>query len=102
MGAAVPPGVAHAICVSLPTWKDNVGYMEGEERVLDAIASGYPRFTIHFSVKKVRSGSSPELRTQFLTIPSSRGYVNKSLVQATNGAFCILRNELQTTAALFS
>jgi len=64
MGAAVPPGVAHAISVSLPTWKDNVGCMEGEQRVLDAIVSGYPRFTIHFSVKKVPSRSSPELRTR--------------------------------------
>jgi hypothetical protein len=29
--------------------------MEGEKRVVDAMVSGYPRFVIHFSVKKVRN-----------------------------------------------
>ena len=35
MGQSVPPYTAHAISVSLPTWKDNVGYEEGEKRVVD-------------------------------------------------------------------
>ena len=55
LGLAVPPFTAHAISVSLPTWRDNVGYEEGEKRVADAMVSGYPRFFIHLSIEKVRS-----------------------------------------------
>lgn len=53
MGLAVPPFTAHAISVSLPTWKDNVGYEVGEKRVVDVMVSGYPRFFIHLSIGKV-------------------------------------------------
>ena len=53
LGAAVPPFTPHAISVSLPTWKDNVGYEEGEKRVVDAMVSGYPRFFIHLAIQKV-------------------------------------------------
>ena len=53
LGSAVPPFTAHAISVSLPTWRDNVGYEEGEKRVVDAMVSGYPRFFIHLSIQKV-------------------------------------------------
>ena len=58
LGVPVPRFVAHAISVSLPTWRDNVGYMEGEERVVNAMPSGYPRFVIHFNIRKVRSYSN--------------------------------------------
>ncbi|KAG6836948.1 hypothetical protein H0H93_000838 [Arthromyces matolae] len=51
--ASVPPYTAHAISVSLPTWRDNVGYEEGEKRVVDSMVSGYPRFFIHLSVQKL-------------------------------------------------
>ena len=54
LGLPVPPFTAHAISVSLPTWKDNVGYEEGEKRVVDLMVSGYPRFFIHLSIQKVR------------------------------------------------
>ncbi|KAI1785957.1 PLP-dependent transferase [Ganoderma leucocontextum] len=53
LGAPVPPFTAHAISVSLPTWRDNVGYEEGEKRVVDAMVSGYPRFFIHLSIQKL-------------------------------------------------
>ncbi|TBU43878.1 PLP-dependent transferase [Dichomitus squalens] len=53
LGSAVPPFTAHAISVSLPTWRDNVGYEEGEKRVVDAMVSGYPRFFIHLSIQKL-------------------------------------------------
>lgn len=36
--------------VSLPTWKANVGYEEGERWVVDRMTTGYPRFFIHKSV----------------------------------------------------
>ncbi|KAI0353912.1 PLP-dependent transferase [Trametes cingulata] len=53
MGETVPPATAHAISVSLPTWRDNVDYEEGASRVLDAMVTGYPRFFIHRSTQKL-------------------------------------------------
>lgn len=53
LGLGVPPHTPHAISVSLPTWKDNVGYEEGEKRVVDSMVSGYPRFFIHLSIRKL-------------------------------------------------
>jgi cystathionine gamma-synthase len=53
LGSSVPPFTPHAISVSLPTWRDNVGYEEGEKRVVDSMVSGYPRFFIHLSIRKV-------------------------------------------------
>lgn len=54
LGLAVPPFTQHAISVSLPTWRDNVDYEEGDKRVMDSMVSGYPRFFIHLSIQKVR------------------------------------------------
>jgi hypothetical protein len=53
LGLAVPSHTPHALSVSLPTWRDNVGYEEGEKRVVEAMVSGYPRFFIHLSIQKV-------------------------------------------------
>ncbi|KAJ7095968.1 pyridoxal phosphate-dependent transferase [Mycena belliarum] len=53
LGFAVPPFTPHAISVSLPTWRDNIDYEEGEKRVVDAQVSGYPRFFIHLSIRKL-------------------------------------------------
>jgi len=38
------PDSPHAVSVCLPTWRDNVGYEEGEERVRSRLQTGYPRF----------------------------------------------------------
>uniref|UniRef100_A0A8H8CIY9 cystathionine gamma-synthase n=1 Tax=Psilocybe cubensis TaxID=181762 RepID=A0A8H8CIY9_PSICU len=53
VGLSVPPHTPHAISVSLPTWRDNVGYEEGEKRVVDSMVTGYPRFFIHLSIQKL-------------------------------------------------
>ena len=53
LGDSIPSALPHAISVSLPTWRDTVGYEEGEKRVLDAMCTGYPRFFIHKSIQKV-------------------------------------------------
>ncbi|KAF9701516.1 hypothetical protein EKO04_000675 [Ascochyta lentis] len=37
----------HAVSVSLPTWRANIGYEEGEEWVVSKMKTGYPRFFIH-------------------------------------------------------
>jgi len=46
LGLALPES-DHAVSVCLPTWDDVIGYEEGEERVLDAMECGYPRFVAH-------------------------------------------------------
>jgi hypothetical protein len=54
LGSSVPALTNHAISVSLPLWEDNVGYEEGDKRVIDKLETGYPRFFIHRSIQKVR------------------------------------------------
>jgi hypothetical protein len=53
VGCPLPPHTAHAISVSLPKWRDVVGYEEGDKRVLGCMLNGYPRFFIHLSIVKV-------------------------------------------------
>jgi cystathionine gamma-synthase len=53
LGDPIPAFTEHAISVSLPKWADNVGYEEGESRVLNAMKTGYPRFFIHLNIRKV-------------------------------------------------
>jgi cystathionine gamma-synthase len=53
LGSSVPPHTPHAISVSLPYWDDNIGYEEGDKRVVDRMETGYPRFFIHRSIQKV-------------------------------------------------
>ncbi|KAH7154813.1 pyridoxal phosphate-dependent transferase [Dactylonectria estremocensis] len=50
LGESIPPDTAHAVSVSLPTWKSNVGYEEGEEWVVGRMTTGYPRFFVHKSI----------------------------------------------------
>ncbi|KAF2176403.1 cystathionine gamma-synthase-like protein [Zopfia rhizophila CBS 207.26] len=52
VGETIPPMTAHAVSVSLPTWRANVGYEEGEDWVLNKMKTGYPRFFIHKSIEK--------------------------------------------------
>ncbi|KAF2751623.1 cystathionine gamma-synthase-like protein [Sporormia fimetaria CBS 119925] len=53
VGETLPPMTEHAVSVSLPTWKANVGYEEGEEWVISKMKTGYPRFFIHKSIEKL-------------------------------------------------
>lgn len=52
VGAPVPDA-AHAVSVSLPSWKATVGYEEGEEWVLSKMKTGYPRFFIHLTIQEL-------------------------------------------------
>jgi cystathionine gamma-synthase len=52
VGAPVPD-IAHAVSVSLPSWKATVGYEEGEEWVLSKMKTGYPRFFIHLTIQEL-------------------------------------------------
>ena len=49
LGQAVPDR-EHAVCVSLPTVRDLVGYEEKDDRVRSSIRSGYPRFVQHYRI----------------------------------------------------
>jgi cystathionine gamma-synthase len=61
VGNSIPAFTEHAISVSLPKLADNVGYEEGEARVIDAMQSGYPRFFIQLNIRKVSSCFLPSL-----------------------------------------
>ncbi|PWY66177.1 cystathionine gamma-synthase [Aspergillus eucalypticola CBS 122712] len=71
IGGPVPPHTDHAVSVSLPTWKANVAYEEGESWVVNKMQCGYPRFFIHPIIQDlareiVRRYGSPELETAIL------------------------------------
>ncbi len=46
LGARIPDGT-HAVCVSLPTMADVVGYEEGRAETREHVKTGYPRFMRH-------------------------------------------------------
>ncbi|KAJ9134744.1 Cystathionine gamma-synthase [Pleurostoma richardsiae] len=60
LGESIPADTAHAVSVSLPTWRANVGYEEGEQWVMERMTTGYPRFFIHRTI----SGLAQELARQ--------------------------------------
>ena len=47
------PETPHAVSVSLPTWKANIGYEEGEDWVVSKMKTGYPRFFIHLTIQEL-------------------------------------------------
>jgi cystathionine gamma-synthase len=49
------PDTPHAVSVSLPSWKANVGYEEGEDWVLSKLKTGYPRFFIHLTIQELQN-----------------------------------------------
>ncbi|KAH6637560.1 cystathionine gamma-synthase-like protein [Boeremia exigua] len=52
VGESLPPMTEHAVSVSLPTWRANIGYEEGEEWVVSKMKTGYPRFFIHKEIQR--------------------------------------------------
>ena len=66
---------SQAVSVSLPTWKANIGYEEGEDWVVGTMVTGYPRFFIHKAIqalsadivaKHCRAGASGMLPSAML------------------------------------
>jgi cystathionine gamma-synthase len=49
------PNTAHAVSVSLPSWKANVGYEEGQDWVVSKMQTGYPRFFIHLTIQELEN-----------------------------------------------
>lgn len=77
LGAPIPPST-HAVSVALPTWRDNVGYEEGDPNVVDRLRAGYPRFVYHplcrslFAECMKRWGQTDEACLAFSTAASAR------------------------------
>ncbi len=46
LGQPVPDS-PHAVCVSIPTMRDVVGYETGDPATMAEISTGYPRFVVH-------------------------------------------------------
>ncbi|MEM9017564.1 MAG: PLP-dependent transferase [Verrucomicrobiota bacterium] len=59
LGLALPES-EHAVSVCLPTWRDVIGYEEGEDRVIEAMECGYPRFVPHPVVAELFIAASEE------------------------------------------
>ena len=59
LGLAIPES-DHAVSACLPTWQDVVGYEEGEDRVIDALECGYPRFVEHPFVAELFQAAQEE------------------------------------------
>lgn len=53
VGESIPPNTNHAVSVCLPTWEATVGYEESDPVVVNAMTTGYPRFFIHKSIKRL-------------------------------------------------
>ncbi|KAI1007528.1 Cystathionine gamma-synthase [Podosphaera aphanis] len=76
LGDPLPPNVAHAISVTIPTWEDNIGYEERDKRVMSKLLTAYPRFLIHqvinaFANDIIESFGNPDLHKALL-FPSSK------------------------------
>lgn len=100
LGLSVPACTPHAVSVSLPTWGDNVGYEEGEKRVVDKMISGYPRFFIHLSIQKV-SPNFLDLNLSLTAKPynSWQRSVNKSILSVTRNVCSSRHKPLQSSVA---
>ncbi|KAM3420365.1 hypothetical protein BST61_g3646 [Cercospora zeina] len=46
LGTSLPPGDPHGVSVSLPLWQDTVGWAYRDEKVLQKLNTGYPRFFV--------------------------------------------------------
>lgn len=53
IGDSIPPNTNHAVSVCLPTWEATVGYEESDPTIVNAMTTGYPRFFIHRSIKRL-------------------------------------------------
>ncbi|MEX2580181.1 MAG: PLP-dependent transferase [Verrucomicrobiales bacterium] len=95
LGLAIPDS-DHAVSVCLPTWKDVVGYEEGEPDVLEALECGYPRFLEHpFVVELFQSAQQEFAKTgeAALVFPSlAAAWRCADYVKQRTGASCRLES----------
>lgn len=60
LGEPLPVEDRHAVSVSMPTWKDVHGYEQGKAEVHEKLKTGYPRFFLHPSYKKLCDHYKPK------------------------------------------
>jgi len=60
LGAMIPDSV-HAVCCSLPTMDDVIGYEEKRPEVVAAVTRGYPRFVRHPLVRRAMALAAERL-----------------------------------------
>lgn len=67
------PDDPHAVSMCLPTWRDVIGYEEGDPRVLQALQAGYPRFVIPRGVVKLAAtGGGGRISLPFVSGEAAR------------------------------
>lgn len=85
------PNSPHAVSVCLPTWKDNIGYEEGEERVMSKLRAGYPRFVLNPLVVKLFAHYEQEIcrKGEFCRIFPSEASAKRCLefIRGLTGVF---------------
>ncbi|KAE8375319.1 pyridoxal phosphate-dependent transferase [Aspergillus bertholletiae] len=91
IGGPVPPNTDHAVSVSLPTWKANVGYEEGEPWVVSKMQCGYPRFFIHPTIQKlakevVQSHGNPNTESAMLFPSPKTAHICRSFILSRSPA----------------
>ncbi|TGJ80772.1 hypothetical protein E0Z10_g7992 [Xylaria hypoxylon] len=100
LGDSIPPNTAHAVSVSLPTWKSNIGYEEGEQWVLSTMVTGYPRFFIHKAIQALsadivakhgRPGQSAMLFPTRQTAQRCLAFIRDKAEQSAAGDLSTLR-----------
>ena len=95
LGLAIPDS-DHAVSVCLPTWRDVIGYEEGEDRVVDAMECGYPRFLAHPFVAELFLAAQQEFAKKSesaLVFPSlAAAWRCADFVKAQTGLSCRLES----------
>jgi cystathionine gamma-synthase len=66
LGTTITPS-PHAVSVSLPTMDDVRGYEEGDEKTLEKLKSGYPRFVVCPFAKQLSDLLAPTSSTLWIT-----------------------------------
>ena len=78
VGQPLPPS-DHAISVSLPTWLETLGYKKGDSHIIDRMQTGYPRYFIHLSIRKVRVElATSEVQTLILNLSSWLAFLKRT------------------------
>ena len=94
LGQAVP-NREHAVCVSIPTVSDLVGYEKKDPRTMSQMNSGYPRFVEHRLIQKLiqleekKAGSGEKKSFLF----ANNKHCHNGLEQFSIEEFRIIENE---------
>ena len=112
LGRAIPD-TPHACSVAMPLWEHNVGYEEGDERIISQFNAGYPRFFMNPLVAQLRAEIAKRYNlnaTQTLLAPTQGAarrvaeYVDfrtgskAEILQTPQGVWCVHTDETGSVA----